>query len=111
LHRKKNSTFLCDCAILPFSNSGDEILKLCEGMGLNGWLKKHWLVWALAAAVLLSGCSGVMFESKDEGGKVERLKVDSGEGWNSFDSRPRYPYSKRNSQEEMSIMLLKEMTF
>jgi hypothetical protein len=80
-------------------------------MGLNGWLKKPWLVWALAGVVLLSGCSGVLFESKEEGGKVERFKVDTSEGWDSYDTHPRYPYSRRNSQDEMSIMLLREMTF
>lgn len=80
-------------------------------MGLNGWLTKPWLVWALAAAVLLSGCSGVLTETKDEGGKVERLRFDTGEGWDSYDIHPRDPYSKRNSQDEKSIMLLKEMTF
>jgi hypothetical protein len=83
-------------------------------MSLNGWLKKHWLVWALVGAVLLallSGCSGVLFESKEEGGKVERLKLDTGESWDKYDIHPRDPYSKRNPQDEKSIMLLKEMTF
>lgn len=80
-------------------------------MGLNGRLKKPWLFWALAAAVLLSGCSAVLTETKDEGGKVERLRFDTVEGWDSYDTHPRDPYSKRGSQDERSIMLLKEMTF
>jgi hypothetical protein len=29
--------------------------------------------------LLLSGCSGVLMESKDSSGKIERLKLDSGE--------------------------------
>jgi hypothetical protein len=71
----------------------------------------RWLAWALVATVLLSGCSGVLFESKGEGGKGERLKLDSGEGWEGYDSNPRYRYDKRNSNEEMSIMLKSLKTF
>ena len=72
---------------------------------------KRWLAWALAVTVLLSGCSGVLFESKGEGGKAESLKIDSGEGWQDYDNPSRYPYSKRNSVDEMSIMLKSVKTF
>ena len=68
----------------------------------------RWLAWALAATVLLSGCSGVLFESKQGG---ESLKLDSGEGWESYDTPQRYPYSKRKSNDEMSIMLKSVKTF
>jgi hypothetical protein len=78
---------------------------------LKDWLKTPWLAWALAAAVLLSGCSGVLTESKESGGKVERVRLDTGEGWERYDIHPRDPYSRRNTQDEKSIMLLKEMTF
>ena len=71
----------------------------------------RWLAWALAAAVLLSGCSGVLFESKQGGGKSESLKIDSGEGWESYDNNPRYRYDKKNSSDEMSIMLKSVKTF
>ena len=85
--------------------------KLCEGMGLKNRGIKRWLAWALAATVLLSGCSGVLFESKDSAGKGESLKIDSGEGWQDYDNPSRYPYSKRNSGDEMSIMLKSVKTF
>ena len=72
---------------------------------------KRRLTWALAATVLLSGCSGVLFESKGGAGTSESLKLDSGEGWERYDNHPRYPYSKRNSNDEMSIMLKSLKTF
>jgi hypothetical protein len=86
-------------------------MKLCGGRGLKGRNINRWLPWALAAMVLLSGCSGVLYEWQQGGGKSERLKLDSGEGWESYDTHPRYPYSKRNSNDEMSIMLKSEKTF
>jgi hypothetical protein len=73
----------------------------------NGGIKRR-LAWALAATVLLSGCSGVLFESKQGG---ESLKIDSAEGWEGYDNHPRYPYSKRNSNDEMGIMLKSVKTF
>ena len=72
---------------------------------------KRWLAWALAATVLLSGCAGVLLESKDDAGTSERLKLDSGEGWKGYDNDPRYPYSRRNSHDDMSIMLKSVKTF
>ena len=51
------------------------------------------------------GCSGVLFESKEKSGATDSIKVDSGEGWDSYDTHPRYPYDKKNSNDEMSIML------
>jgi len=85
--------------------------KLCEGMGLKNRGIKRWLVWVLAATVLLSGCSGVLFESKGNGGTAEAVKIDSGDGWEDYDTHPRYPYDKRNSNDEMSIMLKTLKTF
>lgn len=72
---------------------------------------KRWLAWALAATVLLSGCAGVLFESKDAAGRAESLKLDSGEGWERYDRQPRYPYDKKSSNDEMSIMLKSVKTF
>jgi len=67
----------------------------------------------LALVVLLgAGCSGVLFESKREDGRVDRLKVDGGESWSTYDDKPRNPAQDgRKLQEEMSIMLKKEATF
>ena len=80
-------------------------------MGLKNRGIKRWLAWALAATVLLSGCSWVLFESKGNGGTAEAVKIDSGEGWEGYDNHPRYPYDKRNSNDEMSIMLKSVKTF
>ena len=72
---------------------------------------KRWLALALTATVLLSGCSGVLFESKGDRGTSESLKLDSGEGWEGYDRHPRNPFDKRNSSDEMSIMLKSVKTF
>jgi hypothetical protein len=85
--------------------------EFCEGMGLKDRGIKRWLAWALAATVLLSGCSGVLLESKGDGGTAEAVKIDSGEGWEGYDTHPRYPYDKKSSNDEMSIMLKTLKTF
>jgi len=69
------------------------------------------LTWALAAMMLAAGCSGVLVERQDSSGRVERVTIDGGESWESYDTPPRYPYSKRNSYDEMSIMLKSVKTF
>jgi len=73
-------------------------------------LKAQWLGLALAALVL-AGCSGVLLESKQEDGRLERVKIDTGESWEYYDDKPRNRFSHRKSSDEMSIMLKKEMTF
>lgn len=85
--------------------------KLCEGMGLKGRGIRRWLAGAVAATVMLSGCSGVLFKTKGEGGRAESLKIDSGEGWQDYDHPSRYPYSRKNSLDDMSIMLKSLKTF
>ena len=42
---------------------------------------------------------------------AESLKLDSGEGWESYDKHPRNPFDKKNSGDEMSIMLKSVKTF
>jgi hypothetical protein len=79
-----------------------------EGMVIR--VRIWWLGLALAALVL-AGCSGVLMESKDKDGQVDRVKIDSGESWDSYDDKPRYPFTKKKSADEMSIMLKKEATF
>ncbi len=85
--------------------------ELCEGTGLKNWRIHRWAPWVLAAIVLVSGCSGVLFESKQESGTTESLKLDTGEDWASYDTHPRYPYDKKSSNDEMSIMLKSIRTF
>jgi hypothetical protein len=86
-------------------------IMLCEGRGLKNRGINRWLAGVLAAIVFLSGCSGVLFESKGDVGTSESLKLDSGEGWGSYDTNPRYRYDKKNSNDEMSIMLKSVKTF
>ena len=86
-------------------------MKLYEGSGMNSRGLHRWFLWVMAAIVLGSGCSGVLFESKGGGGTSESLRIDSGEGWASYDTHPRYPYDKKSSNDEMSIMLKSVKTF
>lgn len=82
-------------------------------MDVKGWVRKRCLPWLVMAIVVLSGCSGVLMESKDSSGKVDRLRLDGGERWNSYDNKPREPYvsSGKHGLDDMNLMLLKEMTF
>ena len=72
----------------------------------------RWLPWVLAA-VLLSGCSGVLLESKDSSGQVDRLMIDRGESWDSYDDRPRNPFtnSKKHGMDDMGLMLKSQTSF
>jgi len=69
------------------------------------------LALTFAALLAISSCSGVLMESKHEDGRVDRLKIGQGEGWENYEDKPRYPSTKKNTLDEMSIMLKKEMTF
>jgi hypothetical protein len=82
-------------------------------MDLMGWVIKRCLPWLVAAMVVSSGCSGVMMESKDSSGKIDRLRLDNGQSWKSYDNKPRQPYvsSGKRGLDDMSLMLMKEMTF
>jgi len=76
-----------------------------KSRGFRGWL--------LAALVLASGCSGILLESQDQGGKVDRLKLDGTETWDSYDDRPRHPYVKSGKRgvDDIGIMLKSETSF
>jgi hypothetical protein len=69
------------------------------------------LLGALAVMALMSGCA--LLESKDSSGKVERLQLDTGEDWSSYDTRPRDPYANtgKHGLDDMSIMLKSLKTF
>jgi hypothetical protein len=71
----------------------------------------RWLPWVVATALLMSGCA--LLEAKDSGGRVERLEIDSGESWSSYDTRPRDPNvsTGKNGLDDMSIMLKSVKTF
>lgn len=66
----------------------------------------------LGLALLLlwgSGCAGVLLENQYEDGRVDRLKIDGGEGWSDYEDKPRYPQSK--TKDEYYIVIKKELTF
>ena len=67
--------------------------------------KNKW--WSgLALLVLLggTGCAGILQELQYDDGKTERLRIQSGESWKTWD---------RNSTrgDESSVILKKESTF
>ncbi len=70
--------------------------------------------WGLAAALLLTataGCSGILFESKGDDGKVDRLRLDSAATWDTIDKKPRNPFKDGDKLNEMNIFLKKETSF
>jgi hypothetical protein len=74
----------------------------------------RWKIWWLGlglAALVLAGCSGVLLESKRDDGRQERVKIDTGESWDTYDDKPRNPYTKKKTMDDMSIMLKREATF
>jgi hypothetical protein len=80
------------------------------------WVKNWGLRLALAALLLVCGCSGVLHESKYDDGHVERLKLDGGESWDAYDDKPRPNADvkipkKLEPLEGLGIMLKKEATF
>jgi len=77
---------------------------------MRGRKAAWWLILALVA-LLGAGCSGVLLESKRPDGGLERVKIDGGESWETYEDRPRYPQSKSKPSDELSIMLKKESTF
>lgn len=71
--------------------------KTCIGIGLT------------LVLLLGSGCSGVLYEKQLENGRVDRWKIDGGEGWGDYDDKPRYPQSK--TKDEYYFVIKKEATF
>jgi len=66
----------------------------------NRW----WLGLVLAVQLGAVGCSGILQESLYEDGKVERLRIQGGESWKTWD-----PNSTR--KDESAFILKKEATF
>jgi hypothetical protein len=67
---------------------------------------------ALALLILLvGGCNGVLYEKQKDNGQVERLCIDQGETWDSYNITPRYYSQNPKDLNDMSIMLRTERTF
>ena len=65
----------------------------------KGW----WLALGLSVSLGV-GCSGIITESRQDDGRVERLKIQGGEKWSVFDRNPL-------KEDGTCIMLKKESTF
>ncbi len=65
----------------------------------------------LTGALLLAGCDGVLLQRESENGRVDRLRLDGGESWSSYDTTPRYRSQKGKDQDDYCIMLKNEATF
>jgi hypothetical protein len=72
---------------------------------------KTWGRLGLALLLLLGvgGCSGVLMEKQHEDGRVDRLVIDGGESWDSYETRSRFPRTR--TKDEYSIVIKKEATF
>ena len=64
-----------------------------------GWLGVIWLT-----ALLGSGCGGIIRETATTDGTAERLRLDTGSKWSSWDRNP-------TKKDDSCIMLKKESTF
>jgi hypothetical protein len=65
---------------------------------------RRWLGLVLVLLLGAVSCSGILQESRYENGQVERLRIQGGESWKSWD---------HNSikQDESAFILKKEATF
>ena len=65
------------------------------------------LIWSVA------GCAnpGVLYQHKQEDGAVQRLRLDSAEGWSEYDTTPRYRSTKPKDQDGFGIVMKNEATF
>ncbi len=67
----------------------------------------------LALAWLVVGCAdpGVLYQKQNAEGGVNRLRLDSAEGWSDYDTTPRYRSTKPKDQDGYGIMVKNEATF
>jgi len=77
--------------------------------------RKIYGAWFVASALLIllvGGCNGVLYdEKKKDNGQVERLRIDQGESWDSYNITPRYYSQNPKDLDNFSIMLRNEQTF
>jgi hypothetical protein len=64
---------------------------------------------ALLLLIWAGGCSGVLMENKLDDGRVDRILIDGGESWDTYETKSRFPASR--TKDEYSILLKKEATF
>lgn len=80
-------------------------------MAMAGRKTRKLLVLALAGLFFMVGCSGVLYETPRADGGVQRLRLDSAEGWGEYDTTPRYRSQKSKDGDGYGIMLKTEAIF
>ncbi|MCX5888839.1 MAG: hypothetical protein NTY36_05235 [Deltaproteobacteria bacterium] len=93
--------------ISPPGQEGDlEVMDMWKSK--SGW----WLALMLLVVLLGNSCSGVLYKSKDENGREDRLLVDPVESWSTYDDKPRKPDSRaKKDRDAMGVILKQESTF
>jgi hypothetical protein len=66
--------------------------------------QKWWLGLALAALLGAAGCAGILRELEYDDGNVDRVRIQGGESWKTWDRNP-------TRGDEGAIILKKESTF
>jgi len=67
-------------------------------------IKMRWLGVMVLAALLSSGCAGIISEHSSDDGTTERVRLGTGSKWSTWDRNP-------TKQDDSCIMLKKESTF
>jgi hypothetical protein len=63
-----------------------------------------WLGVMVLASLLAGGCAGILAEQPNADGTTERVRLDTGSKWSTWDRNP-------TKQDDSCIMLKKESTF
>lgn len=72
----------------------------------------RWLALLALALWFLVGCAnGVIYQKVDDDGVVQRLRIDSTEGWGDYDTTPRYRSQKPKDQDGYGLMMKNEVNF
>ena len=72
----------------------------------------RWLALLAVALWFFMGCAnGVIFQKVGEDGKVDRLRIDSAEGWGDYNTTPRYRSPKPKDQDGYGLMMKSEAIF
>jgi hypothetical protein len=66
--------------------------------------KQVWWLGLALAVMLSASCAGMLTQLRNEDGSEERLRVQGGDRWSSWDRNPR-------KEDGFGIMLKKESTF
>ncbi len=77
------------------------------------WGRKTYGAWIVALGVLIvlaGGCNGVIYQKQADNGQTQRVVIDKGEGWDSYNITPR-DYGEKDNKGGYSLMLRDEYSF